>query len=183
MVMTINGLHTTYQGRCTTVLNDREKFAAARNTILLILALIQSPDEAPETMLHVWYSARLTPNIANTLREKVKPMIADVVRKIQDKKDTIILSKTWTCGNASVSVRLNKPQWIFVLKMLETEMTVEMTENKRKHIMLHKDRLDFRERRWWNFLGAMRYSEHKLLETGILLPFGYCIDDFTYPNV
>lgn len=183
MIKTVVSLPSTYTNRCTIVLNDMDRYVVARNAILLILALILDPDGAPEILLHVWYSARLTPRIAMTLQEKVKPMVLDVVEKIQSKNDTTILSKTWSSGRASISVRFYKPQWLFLLKMLEAKMALENTESKRKYIMLHKDRLDFRERNWFNFLPDHRWGAYKFLETGVLLPVGHCTDDFTVPNV
>ena len=183
MVKTVISLPSTYTNRCTIVLNDMDRYVVARNAILLILALILDPHEAPEILLHVWYSARLTPRIAMILQEKVKPMVLDVLQKIRYKSDSTILAKTWSSRRVSISVRFYKSQWMFLLKMLEAEMTLEKAESERKYIMLHKDRLDFRERNWFNFYPGSRWCANKLLETGVLLPVGHCNDDFTVPNV
>ena len=182
MIITINSLPSTYQKSCTSILNDRDGVVVARNAILLLLALHLSPEEASQAMLHVWYSARLTPKIGEALQGKIKPMVADVVKKILSKDNITVLSKTWTSGSASISVRLLKPQWMYLLKMLEATMTLENADERRKYIMFNKSRLDVRERAWYNFTPGMRLCAYKFRESGVLLPFGHCLDEYTVPN-
>ena len=182
MVITINSLPSTYQKSCTSVLNDRDGVVVARNVIMLLLALHLSPEEASEAMLHVWYSARLTPKVGEALQEKIKPMVADVVKKIQSKDNMTILSKTWTSGRASISVRLLKSQWMYLLKMLEATITLENAEERRKYVILNKGRLDVRERVWYNLTPGMRLCAYRFRESGVLLPFGHCLDEYTVPN-
>ena len=96
--MTVNNLPAGYQKTCTSILNDRDEVVVARNITLLLLALFLDLKEAPEAMLHVWYSARLTTKIAEMLHDKIKPIIADISGKIEQENDTINLSKTWSSG-------------------------------------------------------------------------------------
>ena len=57
---TINGLPKTYEGETTCLLNDKNLNVVARNVVMLLIAAQLPPVEAAETILHVWYSARLT---------------------------------------------------------------------------------------------------------------------------
>ncbi len=169
-------------GECTCVINDQDPVVVYRNVVILLIAVLLPPVEAADLMLHVWYSGRINSSMQKTLKESVHPLIADVVGKIKSKKDDILLSKTWTLGRGEISVRLYKKMWSFLLKMLDSHHGVSETEKNRLHVMLNASRLDHLERHLYSQTPAGRVCSHKMRETGVLLPFGSCLDKFQCPN-
>lgn len=153
-----------------------------RNVVILLIAVLLPPVEAADLMLHVWYSGRITSSMQKMLKESVRSLIADVVEKIKSKNNHVLLSKTWTFGPREVSVRLYKPQWSFLLKMLDSHHDVSETEKHRLHVMLNGTRLDHFERYLYSQTPAGRVCSHRMRETGVLLPFGSCLEPFQCSN-
>ena len=116
------------------------------------------------------------------LKGSVRTLIADVIVKIESKKDDIMLSKTWTFGPREVSVRLYKEQWSFLLKMLDSNHNDLETEKHRLYVMLNASRLDHQERHLYCQTPAGRICSHQMRKTGILVPFGSCLEQFECSN-
>ena len=116
------------------------------------------------------------------LKGSVRALIADVVGKIKSKNNDILLSKTWTFGPREVSVRLYKGQWSFLLKMLDSHHVVLETEQHRLYVMLNPSRLDHQERHLYSQTPAGRLCSHRMRKTGVLVPFGSCLEQFECSN-
>ena len=149
--------------------------------MLLITVLLSAPIAA-ELVLHVWYSARLTSDMVQSLQKFIKPLIADIVGKIVDRPSGVLYSKTWIFNTGTVSARLHKEQWSFMLAMLEKDHNVDTTEKSRKEIMLNHTRLDHRERSLLPLSPSRRVCADRMRQEGILLPFGSCLASFNFPN-
>ena len=171
-----------YEGTCTCVVNDRDPIIVCRNVVIFLVSALLPPVEAADLMLHLWYSARLNYSMLECLRNSVRSLIADVVEKIKNKRDDVLLSKTWLFGPREISVRLHKYQWSCVLKMLDAQHEVVETEKRRLDVMLNVSRLDHQERHLCTHTPARRACSHKMRKTGILAPFGHCLEQFQYPN-
>lgn len=182
MVKSINSLPDDYGGICTCVVNDKEPLVVARNVILLLITATMPPTEAAELCLHVWYSARLTNQMSDTMTAHVRPLIADIVAKTSQKGSNVLLNKTWTFGRQKISACLTKTQWAFLLNVLDAKHPASNTEQSRRFVMLNNNRIDYRERQLFNAPGARRVCYQKMRETGILLPFGACLNSFTVAN-
>ena len=177
-------LPEAYDKTCTCVLNDRDLVVVCRNIVMLLITMVLPSPVAAELVLHVWYSARLTSGMVQSLQKSVKPLIADVVGKIVGKSGSgsVILSKTWTFGARTVSARLYKEQWKFLLAMLEKGHNIEDTENSRKEIMLNDTRLDHVERHLFLLPPSRRLCSYRMRKEGVLLPFGSRLEKFSFPN-
>ena len=116
------------------------------------------------------------------LKTSVRNLIADVVEKIKNKSDDVLLSKTWLFGPREISVRLRKYQWSCILKMLDSQHEVVETEKNRLDVMLNASRLDHQERHLCTLTPARRACSHKMRSTGVLAPFGHCLEQFQYSN-
>ncbi|KAL8703599.1 MAG: hypothetical protein Q9201_003224 [Fulgogasparrea decipioides] len=178
----INGLPSTYDGNCTIVLNDKNDNVVARNITMLLMAAQLPPKHAAELMLHVWYSGRLTQEMCAAIDKYAREPIADVVCKIKNKSNEVLLSKRWDFGAAEVSVRLYKPQWTLLLQVLEARYDVTKTEQERRKVVLAHSRLDYRDRELYTLSGSRRMCSSTFRDTGVLAPFGLHLDHFKCPN-
>ncbi|KAL8852427.1 MAG: hypothetical protein Q9221_002657 [Calogaya cf. arnoldii] len=164
---TINGLPKTYEGETTCLLNDKNLNVVARNVVMLLIAAQLPPVEAAETILHVWYSARLT---------------KDLNLKIKDRSDKILQSKRWTFRSAEVTVRLTKPQWKTALSIIDAKHDLSKTEEERLKVVLAPHRLDCRERELHSLSGFSRLCSVRFRETGVLAPLASVLELFDSPN-
>ncbi|KAL8670788.1 MAG: hypothetical protein Q9168_004686 [Polycauliona sp. 1 TL-2023] len=147
LMLTVNGLPTTYEATMNCILNDISIRVVARNIVMLLLAAQLPPVEAAEVILHVWYSARLTKGMSAVIDKCVRHRIAGVTFKIKDQSDTALLAKTWTFGSTVIAVRLTKAHWGVVLTMLDAKHDLAKSEEQRRKVILAPHRLDYREHR------------------------------------
>lgn len=182
IIKSIIGIPDDYNGTCLCIVNDKDQLVVARNVVMLLTSLIFPPIIAAELILHIWYSARLTPKMLQDVKDRVRPLIAEVVKKIEQKKNDVLLSKTWTFGTRVLSLRLYKQQWSSILRLFDGEQPVSKSEEERKYVMLNETRVDYRERRLFMLSPSRRACSFKMRETGMLLPFGSCLDGYNCSN-
>ena len=182
MIESVVKMPENYQGTCTRVVNDRDPVIVCRNVVIFLVSVLLPPGEAADLMLHLWYSGRINSSMVEHLRTSVRNLIADVVDKIKNKRDDILLSKTWLFGPREISVRLHKYQWSCILKMLDSQHEVVEAEKHRLDVMLSASRLDHQERHLCTLTPARRACSQKMRRTGILARFGHCLEQFQYSN-
>lgn len=182
IIKSIIGMPDDYKGTCLCIVNDKDHLVVARNVVMLLTSLVLPSIVAAELILHIWYSARLTPKMLQDVKDRVRPLIAEVSKKIEQRKDDVLLSKTWTFGTRVLSLRLYKHQWDFILRLFDSEKPVSKSEGERRYVMLNDTRVDYRERRLFQMSPSRRASSFKMRETGLLLPFGSCLDSYTCSN-
>lgn len=182
VICSINELSSSYKDTCTIVVNDKNYNVVARNVTMLLLAAQLPPVDAAELILHIWYSGRLSQSMLVAIEKYVKEPVADVVAKIKGKSDVNIQSKKWTYGAVTMTVCLYKPQWITLLQILEAKHEVQKTEEERRKVVLAPTRIDYREREFYKLSGPRRMCSTKFRKTGILAPFGSCLDQFESSN-
>lgn len=178
----VNSLPINRKGSCTCVLNDRDGVLVCRNVLLLLIAMLLPPTVAADIMLHVWYTARLKPHMLRAIHKHVTPIVADVVIKIKRKSKRVILSKTWTFGSKVVSARLYKDQWYTLLGMVAENPKLAETEENRRDVMLSESRLDTRELSLCSLSPLRRLCASRMRRTGVLLPFGSCLEEYSVAN-
>ena len=149
---------------------------------MLLLAAQLPPVDAAELILHIWYSGRLSQSMLAAIEKYVKEPVADVVTKIKGISDVNMQSKKWTYGAVTMTVCLYKSQWITLLQILEAKHEVQKTEEERRKVVLAPTRIDYRERELYSLSGPRRMCSTKFRETGILAPFGSCLDQFDCSN-
>lgn len=182
MVESINSLPDAYSGTCTSVINDKDEAIVTRNLVMLLLAMTLPPNEAAEVILHVWYSARLTPTMHEKIRLTVRPLISDVWEKIKGKDNNVILSKTWVFSKRELSARLYKEQWHTIQKTLDAEYPISETEKARRYVTLNETRVDHRDRHFFNLSPSKRVCSYNMRHRGVLLPFGTSSEQYTCSN-
>lgn len=182
IIKTIVGIPDDYNGTALCIVNDRDLLVVARNVVMLLTSLGFPPVIAAEMILHIWYSARLKPEMLQNVKDRVRPLIAQVVEDIEQKKNGTLLSATWTLGSRVLSIRLFKYQWDFILKLLDAEHPVSKSEAQRENVMLNHTRVDYRERMLFQMSPSRRVCSVKMRESGMLLPFGSCLDEYTCSN-
>ena len=182
LIESVIALPEGFDKTCLCVLNDQDPAVVSRNIVMLLITVLLPPPIATESVLHVWYSARLTADMVQSLQRCIKPLIADIVRKIADRTSGVLYSKPWTFDKGTVSARLYKEQWSFMLALLEKDHNVDTTEKSRKEVMLNHTRLDHRERSLVPLSPSRRVCAARMRQEGILLPFGSCLASFSFPN-
>lgn len=113
-MVSVIALPEAFDQTCICVLNDRDTVVNCRTIVRLLILMFLQPPVAAELVLHVWYSARLTSGMIQSLHRSVKRLIADVVPEIVVRSRSVLLSKTWTFGTGSVSARLYTERWNFL---------------------------------------------------------------------
>jgi len=186
MITTINALTPTYSGRCSVMLNDIDDFVVVRNALLMLCAFYMDPNEAADTMLHLWYSARLRPATIRLLQSKIKPAIDDVCRKIAKKYPTrssgTIMTKTIEYEGTKLKLRLRKSHWKNLEQILRFDLEPEKAHLQRDNAMKNDIHLDLRHAFWLRQKSTRRVADAHFMETGILAPFSEDVQQYTVPN-
>mgnify|MGYP001560353368 CR=1 FL=1 len=166
-------------------MNDLDPDIVARNAIMLLIALtVDDFDEAADCIIHIWYSALIRKSDLDILQQRVRPLIERVCRSIKDKIPSTILERTWTFGQRSLRLVLEKASWDNLLSYMEIPagLTVERANQIRTAVTLAKSRKDYRDRNLLVQTPARRIAKNRYWEDGLLLPFGSPRLDFQEPN-
>lgn len=153
----------------------------ARNVIFFLIAMRFPATAAAELMIHLWYSARLTEEMLKAIETTIRPLIADMVEKIEGKREDILLLRRWMFGPRQLVVLLCKRQWSFLLQFMDARHLPSHTEARRRDVMLNANRRDY-GRYLFRLPPKQRICHSKFRETGTLLPFGNCSEGNIYPN-
>ena len=173
----------SYNGTALCIVNDRDQIIVARNVVMLLTSLVFPPVVAAEIMLHIWYSARLKPKMFQDVKDRVRPLIAQVLKGFEQRKHYTLLSGTWTFGSRVVSLCQCKGQWEYILMMLDTKHPVSNSEvHKQQYMKLNAPGLDTLEHRLLQMPPSWRVCIVKMRESGMLLPFGCCLGEYTCQN-
>lgn len=157
----------------------------ARNTLLLLIALVvENPDEAAECMIHVWYSALIRKSDLGILQQRIRPLIESVCEKIKCKAPSSRLGKTWTFGQRSLRLVLEKSSWDSLLFFMEIRKgpTAEQANKIRTAVTLAESRQDYRDRNLIFHTPSHRIAKNRFRVDGLLLPFGSRRHEFREPN-
>ncbi|KAJ5674949.1 uncharacterized protein N7477_004883 [Penicillium maclennaniae] len=72
-----------------------ETLIVARNVFLLLIGLVvENPDEAVHSIIHLWYSALVRESNIDILHTRIRPLIQDICMKIKHKPSKILLANT-----------------------------------------------------------------------------------------
>ncbi|KAK2829922.1 hypothetical protein FQN49_007126 [Arthroderma sp. PD_2] len=185
VIKTIAQLPNGYRQPLEIAINDRDFDIAARNIILLLIALgSEKVEESAEAIIHLWYSAFIRESDINLLQRRIRPIIEDVCRKTKDKAPEKLLGKTWTFGQHSLRVVLEKSSWDRLLAFVDVPagLTTVRAHEIRTAITLAESRKDYRDRFMCFQSRYHRIALKKFWGDGLLLPFGYPRDGFQVPN-
>lgn len=185
LVKTVVQLPASYNQPINIVINDRDLDIVTRNVIMLLLAITaEHQDEVIDCMIHVWYSALIRDADLIILNQKIRPLIEGVCNKIRGKPATTVLGKTWTFGQRSLRLVLEKSSWERVLCFLDIPdgLTTKKANNARTAITTAEARVDYRDRFFLFLPFSHRVARHRFRQDGLLLPFGASRSEFKQPN-
>ena len=167
------------------VVNDKDFDIVARNAIILLIALVREDEgEAIDCILHLWYSAMITPKHSELLTTHIYPMIDEVYQKVKDRFAQSELSKKFTFGDRSLRLTLKKAEWKALLSFFSppSGLSTEQAQQIRRATTLAPERVDYRHRKMLTQSVVDRVSENRFREDGILLPFGCSRAEYSVPN-
>ena len=195
MIKTVRSLPESFSHEVEVTVNDWDFDVVARNAIILLLAFSFLDDAssnpasyaiAAESLIHVWYSAFIPPNLLFSLQTKVRNLLRDdsthTAEVIHDGK----VKKTWTFHRDRIlGITIRADQWLRMEAFLEvpTGLTRKSAQQLRAAVVMAPERADYRDR--WYFKDAcpsMRLAKQQFREDGLLLPFGHPRVEFSVPN-
>lgn len=186
VLKTVACLPDEYQQPISLILNDRDFDVVARNLIMLLAALNidKSPDEVLDTVIHVWYSAKLQTSHLCLLQSLVRPLFQEVCAKVENKPNGTLLGKTWTFGSKSLRVILSKEKWMLLPCFLEVPngLSCSLADEIRKATTLAQGRKDYRDRDTLLQKPPHRVCKQRFREDGVLLSFAQPRQTFNSPN-
>ncbi|KAL7808180.1 hypothetical protein V8C26DRAFT_304456 [Trichoderma gracile] len=185
VVRTLAEIPSSYNEPVTVTINDRDFDIVARNAILLLIALVlDDVEEAIDCIIHVWYSALIRPSDLEILQQRIRPLIENVCEKVKGKQSTSILAKTFTYGQRSLRLVLQKSSWddLLAYMSIPAGLTAEQANRIRVACTLAESRKDYRDRNWLLQTPSHRVAKHRFRQDGVLLPFGSSRDEFREPN-
>lgn len=170
-----------YTGQVKIITNDSDEDVIIMNAILLILLTVDHND-AIDTAVHTWYSARLQERHMNVLRQFVQPIVEHAIGKIDDGEVGGVFSKRIKFGDGTLRIVLNKRQWKLLASKLSSNLRAGLAERSRRFVML--GRKDHIQR---SFMCIMKDQHQRLAhmhyrEQGVLLPFQADTQTFILPN-
>lgn len=193
LIESVIALPEGYTGAFTCIANEQDVLVVVRNVMILMAPMLLAPTEAAEFMLHLWYSARLTPKMVDVIAH-IRTLITAAMKEFDGKGEGGNLCRsTWDFGTQQLSLSLTKDTWSLVLEILSShhvssdiELSFKkpaiVTEDRRRHVMLASHLLDQRESHLFDLPPSQRLSAQRMRETGILSPFGSDITAFTHAN-
>ncbi|KAI9689028.1 MAG: hypothetical protein M1822_000765 [Bathelium mastoideum] len=172
VILSVESLPKEYSGSCHCVINDRDIDVTARTIIMILAAMFLDAEDAPETILHIWYSTFLKSGMLEQLQSIVLPLINDVCDKIRAKSDNVLHAKTFTTASCSLRVLLNKATWYKLPPYLTVPrgLSASTASEIRKKIMLDPSRRDYVDRGLFTLPPAWRLSHMRWREEGQLIP-------------
>jgi hypothetical protein len=186
VLQTVACLPDGYQQPISLILNDRDFDVVARNLIMLLTALNidKHPAEVLDTIIHVWYSAKLQTSHLFLLQSLVQPLFQEVCAKVEHKPNGTLLGKTWAFGSKSLRVILPKEKWMLLPSYLEVPngLSCSLADKIRNATTLAQERKDYRDRDNLLQKPPHRVCKQRFREDGILAPFAQCRQAFDSPN-
>ena len=182
IIKSIVGIPDNYNGTVMCIINDRDQLIVARNVVMLLTSLVFPPAIAAEIMLHIWYSARLKPKMLQDVKDRVRPLIVQALKKFEQETNDNLLSETWTFGSRVLSLCLYEGQWRFILMMFDAKHPVSNSEIHKQYMMLNATGMDILEHQLSQMSPSRRVCIVRMRESGMLLPFGSCLDEYTCQN-
>ncbi|TGO85026.1 hypothetical protein BPOR_0439g00050 [Botrytis porri] len=162
VVKSLVELPIAYEGKCELIINDKDFDIVARNTILLLTALVFDPIEAADIMIHIWYSAFITESSLQKLQEKVLPLIEDVCKKVAGRPGQSLQSKTWTFGTRTICLVLPKASWDLLPSFFKVPdgLSASKAQKVMVETTLPPSRRDYVERAFYSRPPAWRRIEN-----------------------
>ncbi|KAF5723855.1 hypothetical protein FMUND_1463 [Fusarium mundagurra] len=185
VIKTIAQIPPTYDQPIDIVINDRDIDIAARNVILLLIALtVDDQDEAVDCMIHVWYSAFIRKSHVDILKQRIRPFIQSACDKIKNKSGMTVFRRTWTFRKRTLRLILEKTAWDKLLCFTDVpgDLTIDKAREIRQAVTVARSRIDYRDRTFLFQSPPHRVAKQRYYQDGLLLRFGAQRSEYCEPN-
>ncbi|KAI9163503.1 hypothetical protein HJFPF1_05120 [Paramyrothecium foliicola] len=185
MVKTMAELPVGYKHPIKITISELDFDVVARNLLLLLVALVvEDIDEAVDCMIHLWYSAHIRESDLEILHKRIRPMITDILDKIEHKDPDLLLRKTWTFGERTLACTLKARYWARLWRYLKLPTWFKSGRGPaiRREVTVARDRRDFLDKELIFLQPSQRVAYLQFRNDGLLLPFGFSRHDFHVPN-
>lgn len=147
--------------------------------ILLLVSLEDAGSRAIECALHLWYSAFLSNDHIDLLRTRLRPLLVVLMLYSKNRKTK---STTVLIGPGQVQMSVTYELLRAIVEMIDATHDKSKAQESRRKIVL--GRTDHVHRHLFNYRQKLhrRCSLLHFRQTGVLLPFGADLSDFTVPN-
>jgi hypothetical protein len=182
---TIANIPSCYHRSVYVTMNDKDIDIVARNAIMLLIAfVVDDIDKAIDCIIHVWYSTLIRDSDFNILQQLVRPLIEDICCKIKSKEPRAFLGKTWTFGERSLRLVLERSSWDKLLSFMDIPagLNLQQADQIRTAVTLAESRKDYMDRHMFFQSPSHRVAMKRFRKDGLLLPFGALRDEFRVPN-
>ncbi|KAK7445724.1 hypothetical protein VKT23_014719 [Stygiomarasmius scandens] len=177
VIRTVNELPEDYQGTINMLINDFNPVVVSRNfLILMILGLLSDIDEATELALHLWYSVFL-PESWNT-------HVLTILEAVRFELDRSHRFSFGPNSNLNITFSNDTKGGIVAALMMDVSgtLTPETAKTALYQVMLAPERVDYRDRYYFQLKPSHRLAVQRWRETGLLHPFGASNAHLNQPN-
>ena len=155
-----------------------------RNISMILVALQYPPEVARDIILHIWYSAFITPDMLSKVQDAVLFVVNNIQKLMQDQRNDQETVSHFTYGTRKIDFFMEYGRWKALAACIKGYHGLNfMGATKARQTVLGdesvKDPFEFRLHVQ---PGAWRVATMKFRNDGMLLPFGASRDGFTVPN-
>ena len=185
VLMTLFKLSDDFAGRMTITMNDNDIYVVLRNLAMILLLNEDDPHLAVDTIIHLWYSARLQLKHVKLIKKLVLQPIDYVVEYIRShppRGEDWKYARTFP-GTVRVRAVFAAKQWIEMQNILSNDVDPDGAEVSRRSIIFGRE--DYLHRSLFNTRRDLhrRVSKMQFRERGVLLPFGQSPSGFNHVNL
>lgn len=186
-MQTVNAVPDQYQGTIDIFVNSHSEPAAIRNALILMVALTNLPEQAADLIIHLWYSAFLTEPMLQNLRNKLNGRLNKTTRDVLNgRTSNTVHAVTGPFGGTTTTSELNLElearSYTSLLQLLNVNNNTATAKQHRATAMSQVDFMDNHDYYLYNMSPQYRLSTRGYLQTGILAPFGACLEAFNAIN-
>ncbi|KAF5385773.1 hypothetical protein D9615_002203 [Tricholomella constricta] len=181
LIKTVNGLPKGYRGKCDILLNDNDAIIVNQNLVILYALLSAGPsiEESAELVVHLMYSAALTPASAAYLRGCIRIVYGDGA---SDGGNMSFRSALKTRGGGKIfsmqsTMALRRPMEMF-LSRYDLRKGLQSMRNVLSDVL----REDDKDRYLASLKPIHRVALARYSQSGILAPFSLDTRSFNQPN-
>jgi hypothetical protein len=168
-----------------TIADDNENVVIRNLFTLLIAYKAIDEQKAAMAMVHLNYSFALPPNVWGDITRAILPSLEDFYQSVKHKKPDMKVSNSWKFGKQTIRATMARKHWKRAIEILRPKvpMSFDQAAASRKAVVLSVDNKVHRQLKLWNMPSIFRISDIRFRETGILLPFGHPVSEYTQPNL
>lgn len=190
LVRTVNLLPPNFHQPLHVDMNDQAMIVFARNTImLLVLMTTPNTEAAVTTVLHLWYSSRITPGCTVTMGAALH-LVERILEKVRGGEKRMrgpprSYRYTHKFGRCSMTMDYTAKMWLEVAQYFQSPrgMTAVASEKRRCETMTSSANQDYRDLRFLlRTIPGWAPTAELYRTDGILLPLDQCTREFTRPN-